>query len=418
MLQNKRVFLTVSGSGLQPNKTITIHLATSDNYQTAGSNGWFKQCSTNSSGVISNCSTPTLLNTGAVTSAGIGTLVYGDYKPIFAEDGTTRLYVSGGKDYTLSKINGGPRNTPYPATVVTDETMALVVSPTAPCAWSMNVNIEKVCPTDGVPHTLEVSDGNNTFGGPIPGEATSVVAQFNASATQGTSVITKLDGTIIHTDIVACGGDPAPSNYFSVGGTTGSECPATPTPTPTPTPTITATPTPTPGSTSTPVPNPSTPPTNTNPAPPPPYNGGSGNPSSSPLNVYDDVRRALNDSGNNDSQSNAPVGDFEVGEPDSKQQPALDTLADQKAKLEADKQKMQATHELLKSRYSADKKPVMPTNIGSTLSFAVTLPKLGSFVIDLAPYQTYITWLRNACLLVLYIMFWTWTSSTVRQAVA
>jgi hypothetical protein len=166
------------------------------------------------------------------------------------------------------------------------------------------------------------------------------------------------------------------------------------------------------------VANPSTPPTNTSPGPPPPFNGGSGNPSSSPLNVYEDVRRALNDSGNNNTTANSADGTFEVGEPDAKQQPALDALGSMRDKLEADKQKLQATHEGVKTAYGADKKPVMPSNIGSTLSFAVTLPKLGSFVIDLSPYATYITWIRNACLLVLYIMFWTWTSSTVRQAVS
>jgi hypothetical protein len=136
------------------------------------------------------------------------------------------------------------------------------------------------------------------------------------------------------------------------------------------------------------------------------------------MNVYADVRAALNDSGNTDTATADANGDFEVGEPDLKQQPALDSLEASKQKLTEDTQKLQGAHEGVKAAYSADKKPVMPTNIGSTLSFAVTLPKLGSFVIDLAPYQTYISWLRNACLLVLYIMFWTWTSSTVRQAVS
>ncbi len=196
--------------------------------------------------------------------------------------------------------------------------------------------------------------------------------------------------------------------------------PPTPTPTPTPTPpepTPTPPVTPTPQPTSTPVPNPSTPPYNQPPPPPPPYQGPP-NPGSSPLNVYEDVRAALNDSGNTDTSTVEANGDFQVGEADDRQQPALDALDQTKQKLLEDTQKLQATHEMVKGAYSADKKPIMPVGIGSTLSFAVSLPKLGSFVIDLSPYQTYIAWIRNACLFVLYIMFWTWTSSTVRQAVS
>jgi hypothetical protein len=319
-------------------------------------------------------------------------------------------------------------NDPLPAASTTeaviDATYYIENGNIPECPWSLNVQINKVCPTDGIAHSIKVTDGVHTFGpNNVPPDATSIVGQFSESAKKGSPVRLFVDGAQAGSWTVGdCNADPPAGNFFNHSGTIGAACPATPTPTPTPTPPGTPTPTPpatpTPAPTSTPVPNPSTPPTNTNPAPPPPYNGGSGNPQSSPLNVYEDVRRALNDSGNSDSASNQANGDFEVGEPDAKQQPALDILESSKQKLVEDTQKLQGAHDGVKVAYAADKKPIMPTGIGSTLSFAVTLPKLGAMVIDLNPYATYIEWIRNACLLVLYIMFWTWTSSTVRQAVS
>jgi hypothetical protein len=334
---------------------------------------------------------------------------------------------SGGRPVTglLRQDGAGPSS--CVAVVVNDVDITYTVSKPPPvCNWSLGGSITGACATDE--HVWSVlHDGVTVAGGSFTGST-----NLNVSGSTGGDVMLAVDGNTAGNWTPVCSGDPPPLNSFIANVTVGQACTEpTPTPTPEPTstpqptatpitsPTATPPPTPTPGvNYPSPSPNPSTPPTNTTPGLPPPYNGGSGNPGSSPLNVYEDVRRALNDSGNQDTASQLPNDIFEYGEPDEKQQPTLDALADTKAQLEADKQKMQSTHELLKSRYSADKKPVMPTGIGTTLSWSVTLPVLGSFVIDISPFQTWITWIRNACLLVVYIQFWIWTSNTVRSAVA
>jgi hypothetical protein len=312
--------------------------------------------------------------------------------------------------------------------VVDDGTVTVQLNAVEPtCSWNLLVQLDKVCPTDGVPHTLEVSDGTTTYGPiSIPGDADSVTGNFNAEADNGAVVTTKLDGVVIQTDTVGCFGDPPPDNLFNVSGTIGAECPPSPTPTPTPTPTPPPTPSPTPfptPGTTPPYQQPSPPP------PPPPNNTPQPPPQSTPMptdagNVRitnaDEIYKPIIDAINGVGQAPVPAPDVNDGFVTGDQPAAIanDQSSTIQESLDAGRAKHGEAVSSGKGKLESLQPLQLPQGISNKYSWAITLPKLGSFVIDISPYASIISIMRALLLMVLLIGVWFSTVKIIRSAIA
>jgi hypothetical protein len=69
-------------------------------------------------------------------------------------------------------------------------------------------------------------------------------------------------------------------------------------------------------------------------------------------------------------------------------------------------------------KFSADKAVQLPTVSVIPMSFAITLPVLGSTNIDFAPYSIIINYWRNLCLMMVYIYFWWATIRVIRTGIS
>jgi hypothetical protein len=333
-----------------------------------------------------------------------------------------------------------PANFPGYGTDCTDKVHEAYVTYTGSglpdCAWSLNAQIAKACPTDGVPHTIEVSDGITTYGPTtIPGDATEITGQWGSSAPSGTVVTLKLDGAVIESWTVGnCNGDPPAGNFFNHNSSTGSACEPTPTPTPTPTPEPSATPpipTPTPGENYAP-PNP-TPPYQqppsggTNPPSNPPNPGTGSTPfptSSSDGNVHvtnaNEIYKPIVDAINGTDQ--APVGAPEINSGfETGLQPSAITN-DQTSTIQQSLDTGRAKHGEAVSSGTGKLESLqplqLPSGISNKMSWSIALPKLGSFVIDISPYASIISIMRALLLMVLLIGVWFSTVKIIRSAIA
>jgi hypothetical protein len=306
-------------------------------------------------------------------------------------------------------------------------------SPPPPCSWSVTVQLDKVCPTDGVPHTVEVSDGITTYGPiSIPGDASSITGNFNGEVEGGATVTTKIDGNVVRSDTVGCTGDPPPLNYFPVSGTIGAACPE-PTPTPTPEPSATPPiPTPTPGENYAP-PNP-TPPYQqppgggTNPPSNPPNPGTGSTPfptSSSDGNVHvtnaNEIYKPIVDAINGTDQ--APVGAPEINSGFETGSQPVAIANDQSATIQQSINDGRAKHTEAVSSGTGKLSSLQPlqlstAGISNKMSWTITLPKLGSFVIDISPYASVISIMRALLLMVLLIGAWFSSVKIIRSAIS
>jgi hypothetical protein len=189
-------------------------------------------------------------------------------------------------------------------------------------------------------------------------------------------------------------------------------------PNPSPTPITAPSPTPTP--TVVPSPPSSSPPPAPTQAPAPNQIRGNNAGTSSTTDVYQDVRDALNDAGR-DTVAPAASGAFDYGAQHTvvSSNKGVSDLDKSKQQLDASRSRMDAQTAMLKERFSPTKKMGLPQTVAMhPLQWSVTLPKLGTFTINLQGYQTYITWIRNACLLVLYIVFWLATAKGIQKGIA
>jgi hypothetical protein len=200
-----------------------------------------------------------------------------------------------------------------------------------------------------------------------------------------------------------------------------------PTPTPTPTPTPPPTPTPTP----TPTPEPSAP-TSTPPgstpypsAPPPtgggPYVGGGSGGSGqgvvvvNPQDIYKPITDKL-DEKLKDNHTKTPDGTADLGgQPD---EIANDPKGDTKSKLAAGNSALVNTKTGAVGKIAGIQTVAPPTVTGNKTSWAVTLPKLGSFTVDISPYMTTITIMRSLLLMMMLIAAWFASIKIIRSSIA
>lgn len=210
----------------------------------------------------------------------------------------------------------------------------------------------------------------------------------------------------IHYDLVG-------ENTYSatIGGLDNIVC-GEPTPTPTPDPSPNPTASPLPSATPAPTPPQSgTPPQDPGGTPPPDSNGG---PATTKYpDVYSDVRQALNDSGNQDSPMPNVTNDFDYGnEPNYKDGTDLENSVNNTI----------AIHENVSDsaigKIASAQAMSLPTGLGDKATWDVTLPVLGSFTVDVTPYDSIISLFRALCLMMLLISTWFVTIRIIRSGIA
>jgi hypothetical protein len=153
--------------------------------------------------------------------------------------------------------------------------------------------------------------------------------------------------------------------------------------------------------------------------PPPtvPVRGNGGNQLAQEVDVYDDVRNALNDAGNADTTMATISRDFDAGDHPEGISESYDTLQ------AIDHSARGITKDV--GNLTDDFKGKMGTaamslpSVGvAQLVFPVSLPVLGSFSVDISPFSAIIGYMRNLCLLLLYITFWVAAKNAIRSSIA
>jgi len=238
---------------------------------------------------------------------------------------------------------------------------------------------------------------------------------------QGQSYDISVDGTSIASGTISytCGEGGCSFYLFNIGH---PSCDATPTPTPTPTPTAT----PTPSATATPNPT-ATPAPTAEPGP-------SGPPGPDPVpaqdpkaaedvygSVYADVRQALNDSGNQDTNAVPADGSFTVG--DNHQEVINDrNLNHANEQIETSISHAEGMAFDAQGRYTEAQSISLPLISGTQYNFDLGYVTFATRSIhiacDLTPYQTWIELFRNCCLFAAYLEWWFWAARVIRSGIA
>lgn len=134
--------------------------------------------------------------------------------------------------------------------------------------------------------------------------------------------------------------------------------------------------------------------------------------------IYNDVKQALNDAGNNTTGAPGVGQGFEVGG-----QPGGGE-GEGSGDSERNGIKSDVTNSITKTNgiiskgqniLGSSNNIVLP-NSGVLKSWSVNLPKLGELTVDLAPFDTQVTFFRNVCLFALYCLFWFLTLNTLNKS--
>jgi hypothetical protein len=209
-------------------------------------------------------------------------------------------------------------------------------------------------------------------------------------------------------------------NSLACGGTLDVGLDANlPLPTPTPSPTATVSPSASPGLT--PQPTPSTPPIDY--ATPPPNNPGTtvtngGTTMSGITNqdIYNDVKQALDDAGNRDSNFVGVNGGFGFGsDPAGESGAAGSGLQSAVDRFTGD---LSGTSDGLMGAIDSIDSLTLPTSIGDKSSWALSLPVLGEINVDLSTFDTPVHAFRALCLGVLIVGGWFAMIKIIRSGVA
>ncbi len=334
----------------------------------------------------------------------------------------------GGRPVTglIRQDGGGPNS--CVAVIQNDVDITYNVSKPPPvCNWSVGGSLTGACPT--TEHTWSIfHDGIEVAGGSFTGSTA-----INASGSTGGGIMMAVDGNTVQNWTTVCSGDPPPSNAFTINATVGTECTPTPSPTPTATPTPSATPipTPTPGENYAP------------PNPTPPYQqppGGGTNPPSNPPqippnstpyptgndgNVHitnaDDIYKPILDAINGTDQADVPAPTINSGFETGFQPAAI--ANDQSSAVQQSLDSGRAKHSEAVASGSSKLGSLQTLQLSTggitnKMSWAVTLPKLGSFTIDVSPYSSTISIMRALLLMILLIGAWFSTVKIIRSAIA
>ncbi len=171
----------------------------------------------------------------------------------------------------------------------------------------------------------------------------------------------------------------------------------------------------------TPTPPPTTPEPKPNddnrPPPSVPVRGNGGTAGAQEVDVYDDVRNALNDAGNADTTTGTISRDFDAGEqPDGIDQSydTMQTLDDSAKGITTDVSNLGDDFKVQMGTAAMS----LPSVGVAQLVFPVALPVLGSFNVDISPFSAIIGYMRNLCLLLLYITFWVAAKNAIRSSIA
>lgn len=136
--------------------------------------------------------------------------------------------------------------------------------------------------------------------------------------------------------------------------------------------------------------------------------------------VYDDVRAALNQSGNGDTAIPDSPANFEIGEQAEPVQDgtALAKVGDIGDMVDSSLGDIEGGKGSFFARFSDKPIPLPSVPASGPLIYNVSLPVLGAFTINLTPFAGVISKVRGLMLLVLYISFWIFTVKAIRVSIA
>ena len=132
--------------------------------------------------------------------------------------------------------------------------------------------------------------------------------------------------------------------------------------------------------------------------------------------IYNDVKQALDDAGNRDTEYIVPNGGFGFGsDPGGENGSAGNGLQSAVNRFTND---LSGSGDGLMQKVDAIDSLTLPTSIGDKSSWAVTLPVLGNLTIDLSTFDGPVWAFRSLCLAILVVGAWFAMIKIIRSGVA